>query len=295
MIHLLEEFTVFTPLGIRFWDAALNHQIRDGLVVRAWSSSAVRTVVEAHRTASDVYAFRRLPGLLSVEYPDRDAEMLASPPEERAFVVQVEDTRGRYVSAAFEVVLPLPYSGVFLRPAAGSPPTTLPGFLLYSATTRPRPSSMAVVRGDLVHWDVASPERLDRPAAHALVVLEGPSGEFAVGVADARGRYMVVLPYPELDQPTGSPPSQGRPLFDQTWTLSLSVRYDPARLVALSGTRIPDYGSVLNQGVAEVWESLTSPPEAGISSSAIDVELTYGRDLVVRTSGSSSLLVTPAA
>ncbi len=295
MINILEELTVFTPLGIRFWDAALDRQIREGLVVRAWPESPGQPVVEAFRTASDVYAFRRLPGLLPIEYPESGAGTVVSPPEDRSYVIQVEDTQGRYVAAAFAVSLPLPYSGVFLRPAAGSPPVGLPGFLLYPAATRPLLSSMAVVRGDLVRWDPAEPGRLDRPAAHAVVEVHGPSGEFAVGVADTRGRFAVVLPYPEPEEATGSPPTGGRALFDQSWTLTLSVRYAPAALVALPGTEIPDYGSVLDQGLAEVWESLGSPPEAGTSSSEMNVELNYGRDLVVRTQGSSSLLVTPTA
>jgi hypothetical protein len=293
MIRVLEELPVFTPLGIRFWDAALNRQIHDGLVVRAWPESAKGPVVTARRTASDVYTFGRLPGLLTVEYRQRELHAAAGSPDERSFVVHVQDPRGRFVSAAFVVPLPLSYSGVFPGGGTGSPPTAFPGFPLYSAATRPLSPSVAVIRGDLVHWDLSEPDRFDRPASHATVEVRGPTGESAVGVSDERGRFVVVLPYPEFDLPMDSPPEHGLALFDQHWTVTLAVRYEPSGLVPLSGTDTPDYASVLEQTVAGVWESVASPPEAGAAAMEIDVELSYGRDLVVRSHGHSSLLVSP--
>ena len=65
----LEELATFCVLGVRFWDATTDAQIRRGLRVRAWPEAALRPVVAASRTRSDIYAFHRLPGLGAVERP----------------------------------------------------------------------------------------------------------------------------------------------------------------------------------------------------------------------------------
>ena len=57
-----ETTRLYAPLGIRFWDAATDSQVHDGLAVRAWPADSPELVAEAFLTRSDIYAFRDLPG-----------------------------------------------------------------------------------------------------------------------------------------------------------------------------------------------------------------------------------------
>ena len=119
----IEELDLFCPLGLRFWDPVLDRPVGEGLLVSAWPLPAARPVTRAFRTRSGVYAFQRLPGLGPVERPSAsdNAPSAASPPGGRPFVVEVVDTRRRFLPAAVEIELPLPYRGVFLAQGPGAP------------------------------------------------------------------------------------------------------------------------------------------------------------------------------
>jgi hypothetical protein len=286
-VDVLERISTFTTLGLRFWEAALDQQVRDGLVVTARPAIA-RTVPRraATRTLSGVYAFPGLPGLRDVEHGL--AGPGDSPGERRRFVIEVDDALRRYVPVAFDVELPLPYRGVFLFGGLHDSPGERPlGMLLYAAATRRRPTWIGAVAGELV--DAAT----RRPAAHALLAATDPNGEVWHGVADEGGRFSVWMAYPAIEElPAGSPqPAGGVPLLERTWPIRLEVFYSPDTRRALPGTRLPDYGSVLTQQPAVVWDEA---PEAG-GAPALDWtgELRLGRELNPRTTGMTQLLVGP--
>lgn len=296
VVRVLETLGTFTPLGIRFWDPALDDQVRDELRVRAWPDPGLRPVTAAFRTAADIYAFRGLPGLRSLETPATTAADGAgpapSPPAGRRFVVEVEDARRRFLPAAFSVELPLPYRGLFLVGAAesgggGSPAGAVPrGFLLHSAPSRPCPPWLAAVRGELAERDGGA------PAAHAVVRVLIPGEPAWHGLADAEGRFAVLLPWPTLTAGLGgSPAGSEGPLSGRAWSVRVEVLYEPGRREALPGTAVPDSLSVLRQGAAGVWPE--DPAAGGVEETGWDGELAYGRELAVRTGGLARLLVSP--
>jgi len=288
MTAILEDLTTFTPLGVRFWDPATDQQVRDALHVEANPLARPGAKVAAVRSYGDVYAFLHLPGLRDLEYGYERSGIL-SPPAAHPFIVQVRDARERFLPIALQITLPLPYRGVYLCGAAGSPVEATPrGLHLYSAPGRPLPPSAAAVRGELRRADTGT------AAAHAVVRIETENAEAWYGLSDARGRFVVVLPYPSLAHGFGgSPASPGhRPLLEQVWQLSLSVFYQPHAQTVLPGSTVPDYLSVLQQAQADLYEY---PPEAGgVAVASLPVALQFDRHPTVRTDGASQLLVMPS-
>ena len=108
---LVEGTSLFTPLGIRFWDKARDQQVTDGLDVTAVTERGSGRVYRAFRTASAVYAFEGLPGLPEVQ---RGSDVDAAIAPRRRFVVRVVDHHRRFVDMSFRVALPLFYKGIFL-------------------------------------------------------------------------------------------------------------------------------------------------------------------------------------
>lgn len=289
MARLMERLSTFTPLGIRFWDPAFDVLVRDELRVDAYPALSPHAVRSAHRTRGGVYAFGRLPGLRELENAGSQF-IQGSPPERHSFIVQARDSRRHFVPVALEIELPLPYVGVYLSTPTGSPAGAVPhGLHLYASPSRPVPASFATLRGELV--DIAA----GQPAAHAVLRVETHTGESWFGLADAQGRFVVVLPYPPLTHGFGgSPASPGhRPLFEQVWELSVSVRYEPGVLVALPGTDLPDYLSILQQRTAGVYAR--APESGGSPAASLAVELRFDRKTPVHTDGLLQLLVVPSS
>ena len=277
-----KRLAIFTALGIRFWDPVLADQVGDGLVVTAWPDEVSGPVFEAFRTRSGIYAFQGLPGLRNVEYPLSDTVVIASPPDSRRFVVEVSDPQKRYFPAAFTVDLPLPYRGIFPTAAPGSPPDDqLPGFYLYSASTRTAASGLAALRGQLLEANTL------KPAAYAVIEVI-VDGQTWYGIADARGSVLVLLPYPTFITLLGqSPPDNS--LSEQEWELTIRVLYNPTTLTELTGTEVPHLHSILDQAAGTIWPTESGPP---VSSWLTD--LTFGQELVMRTGNLSYLWVSPA-
>ena len=111
----LEQTTVFTLLGIRFWDAVRDAQVRDSLLVTARpviaasppGIAASRPAIRAFPTGSGVYAFQGLPGLHDIERPAENGVSTTSPPIQRRFFVEVRDEQKRVIPMVFGVELPL--------------------------------------------------------------------------------------------------------------------------------------------------------------------------------------------
>jgi hypothetical protein len=259
---VVEELGTFCPLGLRFWDAVGDAQIRGGLLVRAWPLPARRPVVTAFRTVSDVYAFQGLPGLVDVERPAATPFVPASPPVTRPFIVEVRDLERQFLPVAFGVDLPLPHRGLFQPSLASSPSGALPGFYLFSSPVRMFAPGVAVVRAELVD------SLTGRRAPWALVRVSVAGQGDRWGMADAAGRVGVAFPIPLLapgfgqlfgSPSTGSSPP-GPPVGDRSWTVSVSVFWEPSRLSPLPGTDLPDLVQVFQQAPVSVLASNASPP-----------------------------------
>lgn len=272
------------------YDPVRDEQIRNGLRVTAWRAGSIGRVVSAYRTQSDIYAFQGLPGLRDLEYGVTQTDPpLSSPPAQLRFVMLVEDALRRYLPVAQAIDLPLAYEGVFPRNGVQRPPDpSPPGFLLFSAVSRPRPSWLAGIRGEL--WDWVN----GQPAAHAKVQVR-IAGREVYGLSDADGRFVIYLPYPSIaeDLVGSPPPSLGfGSIFKESWIVELRLFYQPYQQTALPRTALPDYLSVITQPLARVW--IQSPTVDASPAGVWTGELYYGRELYVTTTGEKRLLVSPA-
>jgi hypothetical protein len=283
----LEQLTIFTPLGIRFWDQTTDQPVTDGLTVSAQLPNTGYRPVPAFRSASGVYAFQGLPCLHDVEYPLPGATPSASPPKSFSFVITVSDTLGRFLPALFVVDLPLSYPGVFLSNQVTSPPGGGARAYLFPAPTRPAAAGIGVIRADL--WD----READQPAAYAAVEA-WIAGQTWRGIADDRGCVLIQFPSPPVTRlSTGSPPGSGQgPATGMSWPIQIGVQYQPSRLrYPLAATRdvvfpwatTPSLKSILEeQQPALVWQH-----EAGPAAAEWTGDLVYGEELILRTAAGS--------
>ncbi|MFN7937170.1 MAG: hypothetical protein U0R19_27850 [Bryobacteraceae bacterium] len=239
----VEVVQVFTALGIRFWDTALDVPVSEGLVVKAYWSETDYPPVEAFRTKSGAYAFQGLPGMHAVEYPENGGS-LPSLPVKKTYQISVEDVSGRFLPMVFGVDLPLDYPGLFLSGDTASLPGAPGRAFLITAPTRPIVSGLAQVRADI--WDADNA----CPAAHAILRVQFGS-DFWTGIANQNGSALVTFPFPISERlRLGSPPGSGQgSVSDSRWPVRVTVRYQPSRL---------RYPLADRSDVPERWKSLPS-------------------------------------
>jgi hypothetical protein len=282
--QFLERISCKTLLGIRFWDVALDTPVSDDLQVTLHALDYTRKKISAFRTRSGVYAFASIPGMISHETQAESG--ISSPQTIRSFVVEVFDTKRCFTPAAFMVDLPLPYNGIFLVDDTNASPALTPrGFNLYSSPHRPVAPQFTFLRGDLIDRNT------ELPAAHALIRVENEEGLSWYGIADADGKFAVMLPYPLLHIAFGSSPpfNDGIRLTERSWSLTVTVLYEPLNLTSLPGSDLPEYSSILSQGQGFLY---TESPDTDVGeTSELQAELVYGRDVVVTTAGFSELYV----
>lgn len=268
-VDVVEEVVTSAPLGLRFWDFALDQPVRDGLVVRA-RPAAGGQVTTARPSSSGVHGFLSLPTTRAAEQgPMADFD------GETAYDVSVVDTRGRFVPMGLTVDAPV----------AGVQPPGLPGFFVFSASTRFVPPGFVGVRVDLRDETrpIVGADGEFAAAAHAMVRVE-TDDDIWWGQADAHGRALVLAPAPAF-----AAPSDGDGPLDptsQSWEAELEVRYEALPPSAFSG--VPAFADIADQDVAtanHVGNTFTD-------SRAVDIE--YGQVLVIRSPGRSDLLVRPA-
>ena len=286
---------IVTPLGIRFRDIALEAPITHGLVTFVKSRWSSQPPSRVGTNASGVFGFHGMPGLHDFEYPQElDAPALASPPDARPFVVMVADPLGRFLPAVFGIELPL--AGLASPPTIDLDPDPAPVLdaFLFTAPTRAVTCEFAAVRADL--WDLD----LQAPAAHARVrVTVGDRSR--LGVADERGRLLVLVPSPLLERlRLGSPPGLGQaPPSSHTVPVTLDVwhRPDLPRPFDTPDT-LPEPWRVLpglkgileHQDRALIWPTPLGPPVLTWTGTG-----THGRELIVRTTTQSELWISRGA
>ncbi len=272
----LERQAIFTPLGVRFWDAAREVAVGPGLELEAWPEGAPDLRRRGSLTGAGIYILQGLPGMLAVERSD-DSGAPASPPISRRFVVEVRDQERRFVPVVFR--LDLPYRGIYPTASLTSPGGSPPGFYLFSAPTRPA-AGLAVLRAELQEPGGA-------PAAHAVVEVEGP-GISWYGVANSDGVAAVMFAYPAFGAtPPTSPPRPaalaGQP---QRWPITVRVRYQPAAQIVPPGSTLPDLGSLFAQAPAPIRPTAAAPPVFALAE-----ELEFGSELVLESAPRAQLLV----
>lgn len=272
MPTVIERQTIFTPLGIRFWDPATDSQVAHGLAVRAWPDGATEPVRSAFRTASGIYAFQGLPGLRAVEYPANGGGS-ASPPAGQRFVVAVEDEQRRFLPAVLRV--DAPFVGIYPTAVTGSPPdAALPGVYLFSAPWR-RTAGLAAVRAELVR------ESTGEPAAWAVLELDVAQSGVWHGVADQRGSVAVFFPIPPFQATLGSsPPGPQASPQEQQWQVTARVLFQPSHLETPAGAEQPDLRTILTQAGGVVWATAGGAPAA-----ELDATLAFGQDLILHSAG----------
>lgn len=293
----LDLITYRGALALRFIDSVTGAAVTDNLRVRAWAYDpaaprAARRVDEAARSpTSGIYGFGVLPGLEGYQIGD------AVPPAGLAYIVHVEDDRGRYLPQARRYDLPL------AQPAVQE-------VVLFSAADRATPTGYATVRGQLLRTGAPAgvpPEvTAIEPARWARVAVAVPPGipgdppVTFFGQADGRGTVVVMAPYPLL--PAGV-------LLDAAgWSVAVSVDHAPAGqaadydllAVVLPGLLpnveaqqlLPPFQATLeSQGAAILFGAVTVV-DAGAriyaiagptNATELDFDLSFGRPLILRT------------
>lgn len=282
MTVILDTVTRTALLGVRFWDRVTGKALADGLELVETGSG-----IAAAPGPSGVFAIHDLPGLRASSFGAGDDPFWAPPPGRAPFTFRLSDRERRFLPFTFTVDVPT--RGLFTEDCglAGSPPDAVVGAVpLFSAPRRLAPGGTASVRVDL--WDVLA----DAPAAWAVLEASAAGAPVYRGVADELGRVAVFFPYPEPPWHGSSPPPGSRSLSDQTWPLTLTVRYSPATASPpfpdpASGEP-PDLCAVLTQSAATLLAADSPATPLGPQT------LAFGRELVLRTPGRSVLLVLPA-
>lgn len=211
------------PLGLRLWDDGACALITDDLDVRASDPAGSAREHVAAPSPSGCFVFHALPGLGPFERGE-----LGPQPAPRRFNITVTHRRGAFLPVYFQCDAPqrgFARPLVALRPARPltplAPTAPDPSVPLFPAAARPTRSGVATLRAEL---------RLagDTPAACALLEATSAGRLVARGLADARGRVLLVFPFPPLD-PLARPAPRAPTV---TWSLTLSAYHDAAALAA---------------------------------------------------------------
>jgi len=282
----LETIIHKTPLGIRCRDAATLAPVTDGLRITATPLiGSVKTRV-AFMSRSGAFAFEGLPGLRDQEYPVGE-EAVASPPAGVKFAIQAEDTLGRFLSWGMELTLPR---------------DEVIQALLFSAPARPAATGLATIRGSLIEDGGA-------PAGHARISAQFSGVEMGAALADARGQFVMFLPWPDplrppIGVPVTSPNTAGRQTLDSMeWPVTLSFFYQPSTqkfICARPDGQIeiivgqtsppdwrcaPDLKSLMEQQAASVFPSTGGPPAPDMQ-----VMIRFGQETIARPSAPSGVI-----
>lgn len=304
-VVLLDRLTIVAPLGVQFHDTVTGEVVGDGLSVWAYPSGQPNATRPLFPNRRGMHVLHDAPGLRDLQNGTGDDVYWNNLQTRKDFVIEVHDNQDRFLP--FQFTAALPARGVYEwdDPVVGSPPSRIRSIPLYSSPTRTAPAGMAVIRADL--WD---PRREMRGAEAASAVLELYDNDrfVARGIADQKGRVVVMFPYPAPKtfapssppaSPLGSPPAATGPaLTDQVWTFRVRARYaiqSPPQ-TAPNGS-LPDLRSVLSQPEATIWANQEQTDEL------LEVAVQFGQPLILKSRppsmsppvmGGSMLFITPA-
>lgn len=259
-------------LAVRCRDAANGAPVSDGLVATVWNAANPTVRRSAARSRlSGLLGFGVFPGLRTFQHAGAAHGAPLSwpaPPPPVTHVVAVRDTQHRYLPVIFEVVVP----AVAPVPVA-----------LQSAARRGYPSGWAVLRGEVQH-------RTTRLGLGWAVVTVATDGATYDVVADERGRFLLVAPYPEALPPLSGSPPTGTGLSAMSWPATITVRCQPSALVdvpeAAAGA---EPGEVVPPVLASLEAQAAAEQEVGgVLQAADEVTIAFGVPTVL------TLLVEPA-
>lgn len=296
-MFLFSEYrTLFTPLGIRFWDSVLDTQVSDNLEVTAVPLIGDSLPTRAFRTPSGVYAFQGLPQLSDIESFNSDGIPPVDESEKKTFIIQVSDILNRFLPVVFSVRLPLSYNGVYLSQFStlqASTPSinSASGFYLFSSPMRSIPPGMAVVRATIVD------QNSGQPASFALMEVQIADTSFtAYGIAHKNGSIAVIFPYPSVNFPVSTSPQtySSVMLEQQQWELKIRVKYQPSVLNYPKKSTIPDFKSIIDQSFGTLCTQWSEIPAERIYETQSSDVLNYGCECIVKTqnAGKSELRIT---
>jgi hypothetical protein len=270
---VLQQITRVTPLGIKFWDDATARVMSDGLVVEVYPSGDPERRVAARPNRIGIFVLPRLPGPRdpAFEFGAGDAAFWQRL-QPRPHVIEVADRNGFF--QPFTVDQPLPVRGLAMPPCLPHSSPPMDAVPLFSTSSRPVPTGMAVLRADLLARVPGQPNPV--PASWAVVEVHVDGQTPVRGVADREGRVAVIFPYPEPTpspaRPMSPPYPSGQSLWDQEWPVRIEVFYDPVVPAPL----VPDLCRTLSQRPAMAWTN------AEASTPLPDQTLRYGQELIVR-------------
>jgi hypothetical protein len=273
-VQVLEEVSLVTPLGVRFWDVATASPAEAGLTVVAYPDVFPELRATAVWNGAGVYSFSGLPGLRRAENGAGDAAYWSAVPSNVPYTIEVSDPANRYLP--FELTADLPVRGLYALLSSPMPsvpvpdPTWVP---LFSAPARPAAGVSGMVRADLQGFSGAG-------AAWAMVTAQPAGLAPAVGIADDRGVISLPLAYPEFrSSPAGSPLGMTPlKLTDQNWPVEIRVFFTPG----VHGNLFPNLASLLQQPEALIWRDTAD------SAFAATFTLQFGNELVLRSLNSAT-------
>lgn len=283
---VIERHGRVAPLGVRFRDPLSGGVVADGLVVEAWPAAAPSRRKAALVNTTGVFGWVDLPGVRERTFGRGDDAYWQSQAPSIPFVVEVQDASARFLPFRFSVHAPSRGIWTWGCEPDMSPPSALDSVPLHSAPTRVPGGAVVVIRAEL------RDARTGGPAAWAVVHARIAGQRPHRGISDARGRLLLLAPYPEPLVPPASggglsPPGSARvPLWDQRWPVQLDVFYEPSAEVPPD---IPDLCELLHQGPATAWS------DADRRDPLEELTLRYGRELHVRTGDADgAVFVMPA-
>ncbi len=277
----LEARTVAAILGLRLIDQTTGWPVRGGMQATALPLTLPSAVVHGVVGPSGIVSFHELSGLRELEFPSADLAAPLSFPDVVPYLIMIEDTEDRFLPTIFTVDLPLDPTGAAL------PLLEVP---VFSAPTRVAAAGLGVIRADLRDADTGDAV----PYAVLRVEVSGVSG---TGIADARGRVLVLVQTPVVDRlRLGSPPGTGQAVLGhQTWPVTVRVFAGAATPPGRPPLRPPWDGLPSIKTLLTEQPQVLVYPVAATTATEWTGTLTAGRELILRTGSFSHLSISRGA
>jgi hypothetical protein len=157
---------------------------------------------------------------------------------------------------------------------------------LFSSPAREPLIGWGAIRGQLVMFDGT---QIGAGASWAVITAQ-ISGRSYVTVADARGIFLIFVPYARFPAPQPGAALQGTAPVEQiSWDVTIQVAYQSTKQVFLLGVVPADIQSIIEQSPAKIYQTL------GQAVDVLHAQLPFGRDLLLTTTGQPSRLLIDSA